>query len=196
MTQTSRETRSLPYAGAPTRARGSSRSVMLVIIIPVLGIVCLGCAGERHVSQIPLGGPYYLVSIKTDSFLSEPGGGAFEFRLLHRDGSGKMDVLSTSATGGWQQLFHDGHDARIYGRNLVYLEHYEVPSTRPSDIKEGIPSRRIRLMAYSEKNGFATIDANFQECKKTAGDQRGITCYRRSEDDTPTFYSAEYLEGL
>src|SRR4051812_20344986 len=113
MTEASRETHPRPYAGAATRAPGSRRFVVLATVVAVVVIVCLGCAGERHVSQIPLGGPYSLVSIKTDSFLSEPGGGASEFRLLHRDGSGKTDVLSTSATGGWEQLFHDGHDARI-----------------------------------------------------------------------------------
>jgi hypothetical protein len=169
---------------------------VLAIIVTVAVMVCPGCTGERHVSRIPLGGPYYLVSIKTDSFLSEPGGGSFEFHLLHRDGSGKTVVISTSSTGGFQQLFHDGHDARIYGSNLVYLERYEVPSTRPSDIKEGIPSRRIRLMAYSEKNGIVTIEANFQECTKTSGDERGITYYRGWKDNTPTFYPAEYLERL
>jgi hypothetical protein len=161
-----------------------------------MSFVCFGCSSQQHVSETALGGPYYLKSIMLDSWLMEPGGGGWEFHLLYRDDSGRTVVISTHATGGIDELFQTGYDAHIYGSNLVYLERYEVPSTVPSDLKNGIASRRLRLMAYSEKNGIITIERDFQNCWKATGDERGITCYRYREDPNPRVFSAEYLKGL
>src|SRR5947207_10260420 len=151
-------------------------------IIAVIALLSLGCSGQKHVTEIALDGPYRLTAIEMDSWLMEPGGGSWEYHLSRKDSTGKMVVISKRSTGGWNRLFHNDSDARLYGKNLVYLERYEVPSTVPSDVAEGIPSRRIRLMAYSEKNGIVTIEKNFQDCWKATGNDQGITCYRYRDD--------------
>jgi len=160
-----------------------------------IAAVCFGCSAETHVSETRLGAGYSLQTLFTPSWLMEPGGGSREFHLLHTDSSGKTILISNDATGGFGQLFPNSYDTHLYGNNLIYLERYSLPGGRGPLPEDQGPDVRIRLMAYSQKNRFVIIDCDFQRYVKASGDDRGITCYQRA-DPHPTFYSAEYLQGL
>ena len=150
-------------------------------------IIC-GCAvlllvGCTEKSSKHIDGPYYFETTKHESILSEPGGGSFEFQLVHRK-DGKTTVISKKplAPGVAFEWY-------VYGSNLVFIE--------------GGSSSKPRLVVFSEKKGNTTVDEDVDEPPwHIVADDKGITCQyldqnlKPTNNPAPKFYAADYLKGL
>jgi hypothetical protein len=134
-----------------------------------------GCSSK---SSTHIDGPYYLDSTRYESLMSEPGG--FEVHLSYKK-DGKTIVISKNP-GGNVSTIYDDFSWRVYGSNLVFVEHDRG-------------SYDFRLVVFSERNKTnVTVDENFHYWKIVA-DNNGITCHRyqngeQKDDPNPKFFSA------
>jgi hypothetical protein len=170
------------YTHLPSRPELSFRRQLKNLLFTCFVLTLIGCSSK---STTAIGGPYYLDSSTSFGSLFGPGG--FEVHLSYRQ-NGKT-VLISKHPGGYGATIYDNFSWRVYGSNLVYVEH-----------DRGSYST-FRLVVYSERNGNVTIDPDYRYWKIIANDQ-GITCHRFTkaggceDDPSPKFFSAEYLRGL
>lgn len=143
--------------------------------------ILVGCTEK---SSQHIGGPYYFESKKHPSILSEPGGGTFEFELVHKK-DGKTTVISkTPLAEGNAFEWH------VYGDNLVFIE-----STNFLDA--------CSLVLFSEKKGRIIIDKDVQYPPwQIIANDSGIKCQyldnnlKPTNSPSPKFYSAEFLKAF